>query len=195
MLSRYFTDESVLLQTMKILSTPIEDLVLIEMPAFGDHRGYFMESWNKKTFAKQGLDIDFVQDNVSFSSKGVLRGLHFQAPPKPQGKLVRVLRGSVLDVAVDIRKDSKTYGQHFSVELTEENKLAMWIPPGFAHGFATLEDNTLFSYKCSGPYAPETEGCLLWNDPALGIDWKLEDPKLSDKDKLGVLLKDLNSPF
>jgi dTDP-4-dehydrorhamnose 3,5-epimerase len=180
---------------MKITETPLSGLLLVEVPVFGDDRGYFMESWNKKSFQNQGLDISFDQDNVSMSSKGVLRGLHFQAPPHAQGKLVRVLQGAVLDVAVDIRKDSETYGQHYSVALSADNKKALWIPPGFAHGFATLEDKTLFAYKCSGIYKPQSEGCLLWNDPALNINWRVENPQLSEKDKLGTPLNILNTPF
>ena len=180
---------------MKIIETPIPDLVEIIPDVFGDHRGHFFESYNQRAFAEEGLDMQFVQDNQSLSSKGVLRGLHFQAPPYAQGKLVRVIRGSVLDVAVDIHKGSPTYGQQHSVLLSGENKKMFWIPEGFAHGFATLEDDTIFSYKCTNYYHKASEGCLLWNDPELNIDWNVEEPKLSDKDKIGELLKDFKTPF
>ena len=180
---------------MKFVPTPIPDLFVIEPRVFGDHRGYFFESYSAEHFKKAGIHADFVQDNESFSGKGVVRGLHFQAPPKAQGKLVRVQKGRVLDVAVDIRKGSPTFGKHFSIELTGENKKMLWIPPGFAHGFATLEDDTVFLYKCTDTYSPEHEGSVLWNDPALGIDWGISDPKLSAKDEVGPLLKDFSSPF
>lgn len=180
---------------MKFVPTPIPDLFVIEPRVFGDHRGYFFESYSAEHFKSAGIAADFVQDNESFSGKGVVRGLHFQAPPKAQGKLVRVQRGRVLDVAVDIRKGSPTYGQHYSIELSEENKKMMWIPPGFAHGFATLEDDTVFLYKCTDTYSPEHEGSVLWNDPALEIDWRVSEPKLSAKDEVGPLLKDFSSPF
>ena len=140
---------------MDIIKTPIDGLLVIKPKVFGDDRGYFFESWSKDAFAKNGLDLDFIQDNQSLSSKGVLRGLHFQNPPFAQGKLVRVIKGRVLDVAVDIRKESQTYGQYFSVELSEENKTIFWIPPGFAHGFIALEDDTIFTYKCTGVYNKE----------------------------------------
>ena len=141
------------------------------------------------------MDLDFVQDNQSLSSKGVLRGLHFQNPPYAQGKLVRVIKGAVLDISVDIRKDSPTYGQHFSVELSEENKTVFWIPPGFAHGFVTLEDNTIFSYKCTEVYNAASEGSLLWNDADLNIDWGIADPLVSDKDRVVGNFKDFKSKF
>lgn len=180
---------------MEIIETKIKDLYIIKPKVFADARGYFFESYNKDAFTKQGIPVEFVQDNQSLSNKGVLRGLHFQAPPFAQGKLVRVIKGSVLDVAVDIRKNSPTYGQHVSVELTEENKTMFFIPPGFAHGFATLEDNTIFSYKCTQTYNKESEGTLLWNDSELAINWILENPLLSDKDKVGTMLKEFISPF
>lgn len=180
---------------MKFVPTPIPDLFVIEPRVFGDHRGYFFESYSAEHFKNAGITVDFVQDNESFSGKGVVRGLHFQAPPKAQGKLVRVQKGRVLDVAVDIRKGSPTYGQHYSIELSGENKKMMWIPPGFAHGFATLEDDTVFLYKCTDTYSPEHEGSVLWNDPALGIDWGISEPKLSAKDEVGPLLEDFSSPF
>jgi dTDP-4-dehydrorhamnose 3,5-epimerase len=180
---------------MKFVPTPIPDLFVIEPRVFGDHRGYFFESYSAEHFKNAGIIADFVQDNESFSGKGVVRGLHFQAPPKAQGKLVRVQKGRVLDVAVDIRKGSPTYGKHFSIELSGENKKMLWIPPGMAHGFATLEDDTVFLYKCTDTYSPEHEGSILWNDPALGINWGVQEPKLSAKDEVGPLLKDFSSPF
>jgi dTDP-4-dehydrorhamnose 3,5-epimerase len=180
---------------MKIIETAIPDLVEIIPTVFGDHRCYFYESYNQKTFEDHNLHMTFVQDNQSLSSKGVLRGLHFQAPPFAQGKLVRVIHGSVLDVAVDIRIGSPTYGQHHGVILSGENKKMFWVPEGFAHGFATLEDNTVFCYKCTNYYHKESEGSVLWNDPELNIDWNVDNPKLSDKDEAGELLKDFKSPF
>ena len=180
---------------MKIVPTPIPDLFVIEPRVFGDHRGYFFESYSKEHFVRAGISADFVQDNESFSGEGVVRGLHFQAPPKAQGKLVRVQKGRVLDVAVDIRKGSPTYGEHYSIELSGENKKMLWIPPGFAHGFATLENDTVFLYKCTDTYSPEHEGSLLWNDPDLGIDWGVSAPKLSEKDQIGPVLKAFDSPF
>jgi dTDP-4-dehydrorhamnose 3,5-epimerase len=181
---------------MEVTETFIKDLFVIKPRVFEDPRGYFFESYNSQVFEKSGLKLDFVQDNQSLSQKGVLRGLHFQNPPFAQGKLVRVITGSVYDVAVDIRKGSPTYGKHFGLELTAANKWMMYIPPGFAHGFATLENNTIFSYKCTNYYNKASEDCLLWNDPAVGIDWKLSgEPLLSDKDKEGKKLKDLVSQF
>ena len=180
---------------MEIIKTPLEGLLVIKPKIFGDDRGYFFESWSKQSFAKVGLDLDFVQDNQSLSSKGVLRGLHFQNPPYSQGKLVRVIKGAVLDVSVDIRKDSPTYGQHFSVELSEENKTIVWIPPGFAHGFVTLKDNTIFTYKCTGVYHKESEGALLWNDKDLNINWKVNDPLVSEKDLVAGNFKNFASKF
>ena len=180
---------------MEIIKTPLEGLLVIKPRIFGDDRGYFFESWSKESFSKVGLDLDFVQDNQSLSSKGVLRGLHFQNPPYAQGKLVRVIKGVVLDVAVDIRKDSPTYGQHFSVELSEENKIIVWIPPGFAHGFLTMEDNTIFTYKCTGVYNKNSEEALLWNDADLNINWKIKNPLVSEKDLTAGNFKDFVSKF
>ena len=180
---------------MEIIKTPLEGLLVIKPRIFGDDRGYFFESWSKKSFAEIGLDLNFVQDNQSFSCKGVLRGLHFQNPPHAQGKLVRVIKGAVLDVAVDIRKDSSTYGQYFSVELSEDNKNIFWIPPGFAHGFLTLKDNTIFTYKCTGVYNKESEGALLWNDKDLNINWEANDPLVSAKDLVAGNFKDFASKF
>ena len=180
---------------MEIVETKIPDLYIIKPQVFLDERGYFFESYNKEVFLKHGIDHNFVQDNESFSNKDVLRGLHFQKPPFSQGKLVRVVSGSVLDVAVDIRKSSPTFGQWVSVELTQDNKWMYWIPPGFAHGFIALEDHTVFIYKCTNIYNKESEGSIRWNDPELDIDWKVDNPILSEKDKKVPLLKDLNSPF
>ena len=180
---------------MEIIKTPIEGLLVIRPKIFGDDRGHFFESWSKESFTKNGMDLDFVQDNQSLSSKGVLRGLHFQNPPFAQGKLVRVVKGIVLDVAVDIRKDSPTYGQHFSIKLSEKNKTIFWIPPGFAHGFVTLEDDTIFTYKCTGVYNKESEGALLWSDKDLNIDWGVENPLVSDKDLVAGNFINFESQF
>ncbi len=180
---------------MKIIETGIRDLVEIEPTVFGDHRGYFFESYNQATFHEAGIKAQFVQDNQSLSSRGVLRGLHFQNPPYAQGKLVRVITGAVLDIALDIRKGSPTYGQHHKVLLSSENKKMFWLPPGFAHGFLTLEDNTIFSYKCTNLYNKESEGAVLWNDPDLKIDWEIEDPKLSEKDLKAPNFTALQSEF
>lgn len=180
---------------MKFKQTKIEGLVIIEPRVFSDERGYFYESYNTVSFKNNGLDLDFVQDNQSLSQKGVLRGLHFQAPPFEQGKLVRVIQGSVLDVAVDIRPNSPTYGKYESVLLSGENKTQFWIPPGFAHGFATLEDDTIFCYKCTGPYSKESEGALLWNDPQLNINWGIDNPLVSAKDQEAKTFEQFISPF
>ena len=173
----------------KRVETGIKDLIVIEPTIFGDNRGFFMESYSKKDFSEIGMDVEFVQDNHSKSKKGVLRGLHFQTQ-HVQGKLVRVIAGSVLDVAVDLRKDSPTFGKHYLVELTADNKKMFYIPPGFAHGFLTLEDNTEFQYKCTDYYAPEFDSGVLWNDSDIAIGWNFEKYGLSaeaillsDKDK------------
>lgn len=173
----------------KRVETGIKDLIVIEPTVFGDNRGFFMESYSKKDFAEIGMDVEFVQDNHSKSKKGVLRGLHFQTQ-HVQGKLVRVTAGAVLDVAVDLRKDSSTFGKHYLVELTADNKKMFYIPPGFAHGFLTLEDNTEFQYKCTDYYAPEFDSGVLWNDSDIAIDWNFEkyglsadEILLSDKDR------------
>ena len=180
---------------MKIIKTDIEGLLIIKPRVFEDERGYFFESWSKDAFKNAGLDINFVQDNQSLSSKSVVRGLHFQNPPFAQGKLVQVLKGSVLDVAVDIRKNSASYGKHVSVLLSGENKTMFWIPPGFAHGFSTLEDNTMFSYKCSGIYNKESEGSLMWNDTDLNIDWQIKNPIISEKDQNSELFTNFKTQF
>ena len=180
---------------MRIIKTPIEGLLVLQPNVFEDERGYFLESWNKKRFKDMGLDLDFVQDNLSLSNKGVLRGLHFQNPPFSQGKLVRVIKGSALDVAVDIRKDSLTYGEHFSIELSEENKTIFWLPPGFAHGFVALVDDTIFSYKCTNFYNKQSEEALLWCDEDLQIDWRIKSPIVSDKDRKAPHFSSLSSQF
>jgi dTDP-4-dehydrorhamnose 3,5-epimerase len=180
---------------MIIQHTPIPDLLIIQPKVFEDERGYFYESYSKVIFDANGINADFVQDNQSLSQKGVLRGLHFQNPPFAQGKLVRAITGSILDVVVDIRKNSPAYGEHYSIELNESNKTMLWIPPGFAHGFLTLADNTIFSYKCTQTYNKASEDTILWNDPSLSIHWPVIDPVLSEKDTKGKLFKDLVSMF
>ncbi|MCX6284479.1 MAG: dTDP-4-dehydrorhamnose 3,5-epimerase [Bacteroidetes bacterium] len=180
---------------MEIIKTPLEGLLIIKPDVFEDERGYFFESFNHGKFLNLGLDLKFMQDNESKSKKGVLRGLHFQAPPFAQGKLVRVMRGSVLDVAVDIRKNSPTYGKWESIVLSGQNKWMYWIPEGFAHGFATLEDDTIFFYKCTNIYNKASEGSILWNDTGLNINWGLQDPVISDKDKISEKFKDFTTPF
>lgn len=177
---------------MIIVKTEIEGLLILEPRVFGDERGFFMETWNEGAFREAGLDLTFVQDNHSRSQKGVLRGLHFQNPG-PQGKLVRVANGAVFDVAVDLRKGSRTFGKWVGVELSADNKRMFWVPEGFAHGFLTLSDNTDFLYKCTAPYAPQSEHTLAWNDPAVGIDWPISDldPIISEKDAKGLALADL----
>jgi len=178
----------------KFKKTDLEDVYVIEPEVFGDQRGFFMETYNKEEFKKHGVNVDFVQDNHSKSKKGVLRGLHFQEK-YPQGKLVRVIKGKVYDVAVDLRKSSKTFGKWFGIELSAENKKMFWVPGGFAHGFVTLEDDTEFVYKCDQFYHPEDEGGLIWNDPGLKIDWPIENPTLSEKDQDFPTLKKLNFFF
>ena len=180
---------------MTIIHTEIPDLVIVQPKIFEDERGYFFESYNKQVLADNGIIADFVQDNQSLSQKGVLRGLHFQNPPHAQGKLVSVIKGAVLDLAVDIRKNSPTYGKHVAIELTEKNKTMFWIPPGFAHGFLTLENNTIFSYKCTNFYNKNAEDCILWNDKNLNINWGVENAVLSDKDKLGKKFAEFVSQF
>lgn len=175
--------------------TPIDGLIIIEPKVFEDGRGYFYESFSQDLFKENGIMDDFVQDNQSFSQKGVLRGLHFQKPPYDQAKLVRVVQGSVLDVAVDLRKNSSTYGEHFSIKLTGENKTMFYVPSGFAHGFLTLEDDTIFSYKCSNYYHKESEGSIICTDMDLAIDWGIDNPVLSSKDQVASLFNQFNSPF
>ncbi|MEI9851625.1 MAG: dTDP-4-dehydrorhamnose 3,5-epimerase [Sphingomonas sp.] len=171
---------------MKLVEVAIPGPVILEPQVFGDERGFFLESWNAARFAAAGLDLGFVQDNHSRSARGVLRGLHFQNP-NPQGKLVRVVSGAVWDVAVDLRRASPHFGKWAGVELSAENKRMFWVPPGFGHGFLTLADGTDFLYKCTAPYDPSAEHTLLWNDPAIGIEWPLDgiEPRLSAKDVAG----------
>ena len=185
------------IRDMNIVKTSIEDVVIIEPEVFGDERGYFFEAFSEREFCGKVRNVRFVQDNESKSRYGVLRGLHFQKPPYAQSKLVRVVKGAVLDVAVDIRKGSPTFGQHVAVELTEDNHRQLFIPRGFAHGFVVLADEVIFQYKCDGFYAPEYEGALAWDDPDLGIDWKVPADKviLSAKDKVHPRLKDADWLF
>ena len=181
---------------MKIETTHIEGLLVITPTIFKDDRGYFFESFNNRTFKNHTSSlIDFVQDNQSKSEKNVLRGLHFQNPPFDQGKLVRVIEGSVLDIAVDIRKNSSTYGQHFKIILDTQKHQILWIPSGFAHGFVSLEDDTIFSYKCTNYYHKDSEGCILYNDSAIAIDWEVQNPILSKKDKIGENFSTFVSQF
>ena len=180
---------------MKIEKTRIDGLLVITPKVFGDERGHFFESFRKDIFEEHGVAEDFIQDNQSLSSKGILRGLHFQKEPHAQGKLVRVLQGSVLDVAVDIRSNSITYGQHVAIELNGSNNTMFYIPPGFAHGFLTLEDNTIFAYKCTQYYHKDSEDCILWNSPSLGINWGINSPILSEKDKIAKDFSNFESPF
>lgn len=177
---------------MNIVETAIPGPLIVEPRVFGDDRGFFMETWNEKAFAGTQLDKNWVQDNHSRSQRGVLRGLHFQNPG-PQGKLVRVTRGAVFDVAVDLRRSSENFGRWVGVELTAENKRMLWVPEGFAHGFLTLSDDTDFLYKCTAPYAPQSEHTLAWDDPEVGIEWPLSDiePILSGKDAAGLSLADV----
>lgn len=177
---------------MKVIKTAIEDVVIIEPDVFGDARGYFFESYSQKKFNEQVREVEFVQDNESKSKYGVLRGLHFQKGKDAQSKLVRVVKGRVLDVAVDIRKGSPTFGKYVAVELTEDNHRQLFVPRGFAHGFSVLSEEAIFQYKCDNLYAPQAEGAIAWNDPEIGIDWGLpaEDVLLSAKDAAHPLLKD-----
>ncbi len=180
-----------------VIKTAIDGVLIIEPKVFGDSRGYFFESWSQKDFDELVRPIKFVQDNESMSTYGVMRGLHFQRPPFTQSKLVRCVKGAVLDVAVDIRKGSPTYGQHVVVELTENNHRQFFVPRGFAHGFAVLSETAVFQYKCDNFYAPQADGGISILDDSLGIDWKIPTDKalLSEKDTRHALLKDFNSPF
>lgn len=183
---------------MEVIKTGIEGVFIIEPKVFGDNRGYFFESFNAREFAeKTGKEVIFVQDNESMSHYGVLRGLHFQLPPYSQSKLVRVIKGKVLDVAVDIRKGCSTYGKYVSCEMTGENKRQFFVPKGFAHGFCVLSDEAVFQYKCDEFYHPEAEGAIAWNDPNIAINWPItaEEIILSEKDKHHPCLKDFESPF
>lgn len=182
---------------MEVLTTDIEGVYIIKPRVFGDARGYFFESYSKREFEEKVGKVDFVQDNESMSKKGVMRGLHFQRPPYAQSKLVRCVKGSVIDVAVDIRKGSPTYGKHVAVELTEDNHLQFFIPKGFAHGFVVLSDVAVFQYKCDNFYHPESDGGISILDDSLGIDWKIstQNAILSEKDTKHPQLKDFDSPF
>lgn len=182
---------------MEIIKTELDGVVIIEPRIFKDARGYFFESYNKREFDEKVRPVDFVQDNESMSTYGVMRGLHFQRPPFTQSKLVRCVRGRVLDVAVDIRKGSPTYGQHVALELSEDNHRQFFVPRGFAHGFAVLSDVAVFQYKCDNYYAPQADGGISIADESLGIDWQIDAAKavLSDKDLHHLLLRDFDSPF
>ena len=182
---------------INVIKTDIEGVVIIEPKVFGDSRGYFFESWSQKDFDELVRPIKFVQDNESMSTYGVMRGLHFQRPPFTQSKLVRCVKGAVLDVAVDIRKGSPTYGKHIAVELTEDNHRQFFVPRGFAHGFAVLSETAVFQYKCDNFYAPQADGGVSILDDSLGIDWHIPTYKaiLSDKDTKHACLKDFDSPF
>lgn len=182
---------------MNIIKTKLDKVVIIEPNVFGDHRGWFMETYNDQAFKEQGIDISFIQDNQSFSAiKGTLRGLHYQMNPKSQTKLVRCTKGSIYDVAVDIRKGSPTYGEWFGIELNAENKKQLLVPKGFAHGFITLTDNVEVQYKVDELYSPEHDRGFIWNDAAIGIDWPIDiQPVLSEKDERAPLLKDAESNF
>lgn len=182
---------------MKVEKLDLPEVLLLKPHVFEDQRGYFFESFNREVFkATTGIDVGFVQDNESQSSGGVLRGLHFQLPPHAQGKLVRVVRGSVYDVAVDIRKNSNTFGQYVGIELSETNKYQLYIPPGFAHGFCVRDEATIFSYKCTAYYNRESERTIRWDDPKINIDWGIKKPLISDKDQnKSVFLNDLKEGF
>lgn len=183
---------------MNIIKTDIEGVLVVEPRVFGDARGYFFESYNARDFREQtGIEVTFIQDNESCSSYGVVRGLHFQKPPYAQSKLVRVVEGTVLDVAVDIRKGSATYGQHVAIELSADNKRQLFLPKGMAHGFAVLSERAVFQYKCDEYYHPEAEGAIAWDDPTLAIDWRIEIDKvlLSDKDRKHPMFNDFVTPF
>jgi len=180
---------------MEILKTGIRDVVIIRPRVFGDDRGYFFESWNKTTLENQLFHHDFVQDNQSLSMKNVLRGMHFQRPPYTQGKLVRVITGSILDVAIDLRKKSPTYLHYETALLSGENKLMFYVPEGFAHGFLTLEDHTIVNYKCTKEYHSDSEITFRWNDPSIAINWAIQNPILSERDREAPFLHQIDNPF
>lgn len=180
---------------MEVLQLPIEGVLLVKPQIFGDARGWFYETYNEERYFAAGITVKFVQDNQSFSQKNVVRGLHFQKPPFTQAKLVSVIQGAVLDVAVDLRSGSPTYGQYVSALLTGENHHQLFVPKGFAHGFSVLEDNTIFAYKCSNFYHKESEGNIVYNDPDVNVEWGVENPILSDKDKIGPTLREFVTPF
>ncbi len=175
---------------MNVIRCDIEGLLIIEPQVFGDARGFFLETWNRSRYEAAGIKANFVQDNISVSRQGILRGLHFQSP-NAQGKLVSVLQGSVFDVAVDLRVSSSTFGRWHAAELSSDNKRQFYIPPGFAHGFQVLSNLAMFHYKCTDFYAPGNEVTLRWNDPQIGVQWPLEQPALSEKDSRGLLLRDI----
>lgn len=175
---------------MNVIETSLPGVLIIEPKVFGDARGFFMETWNGARYEEHGIPNHFVQDNLSYSARGVLRGLHFQNP-NPQGKLVSVLEGEVFDVAVDIRVGSPTFGEWTGVTLSAENKRQFYVPPDFAHGFVVTSEAALFSYKCTEYYAPSSEGSVLWNDPEIGMDWPIEQPTLSDKDRAAPPLREM----
>ena len=174
---------------MKVLTCDIAGLLILEPQVFGDARGFFLETYNERRYREAGVDATFVQDNVSFSRRGILRGLHFQNP-KPQGKLLQVLQGEVFDVAVDVRRSSPTFGKWHGLALSAENKRQFYIPPGFAHGFLVTSDSALFHYKCTEFYSPKDEMAIRWDDPAIGIQWPIKDPLLSDRDTKALHLRD-----
>jgi dTDP-4-dehydrorhamnose 3,5-epimerase len=180
---------------MKAIKTPIDGLLIIEPDVFDDDRGYFFETYSKLRYKKHGIDVEFVQDNLSKSLFGTVRGLHYQVGDKAQGKLCQVIKGKVLDVAVDIRFESPTFGKYFGIELSGEDKKQFWIPPGFAHGFSVLTEEVLFSYKCTNYYSKKDERSILYNDPDLSIDWKVDYPIISKKDINGSFFKDIKRDF
>ncbi len=175
---------------MKFIKTAIPEVIVVEPQVFGDNRGYFLETYRKDIFVKNGINVEFIQDNFSYSKKGILRGIHFQADPFAQDKLVRVAEGEVFDVAVDLRKGSPTFGKWVGEHLSEDNKKMMFVPKGFGHGFCVLSENVKFEYKCSALYSPEHERSIAWNDPQLAIKWPISSPILSEKDKKAPLFKD-----
>jgi dTDP-4-dehydrorhamnose 3,5-epimerase len=180
---------------LKKIDTPIKDLFIIEPQIFTDERGFFFESFSEKKYKELGIDLNFVQDNFSKSSKGTIRGLHYQAGEYAQGKLCQVLHGRVLDVAVDIRFGSPTFGKSFSVELSDENKIQFLLPPGFAHGFSVLSETALFHYKCTNYYSKKDERCIIYNDDKLKINWMVKNPIISNKDKFGTRFQDIKKEF
>ena len=180
---------------IKVTKTNIEGLLIIEPDVFGDDRGYFLESYRKNSYKDLGVEAEFVQDNISKSQKGTIRGLHYQVGDNAQGKLCQVISGKVLDVALDIRFESPTFGKYFSIALSEKNKKQLWIPPGFAHGFSVLSDEAIFSYKCTEYYSKKDERSIIYNDPDLNIDWKVDNPLVSEKDLKAKLFKDIEKDF
>lgn len=180
---------------MDVIKTEISGLLVFKPKVFGDERGYFFESFNEDNFSKAGINFSFVQDNISKSKKSTIRGLHYQVGEKAQGKLCQVLFGKVLDAAVDIRFGSPTFGKYFSYELSEENHAQLWVPPGFAHGFSVLSDEAIFSYKCTALYSKEHERAIIFNDPDLSIDWKIENPIVSEKDFKAPFFKNIEKDF